>query len=622
MSNAQLLRNEYDIIFAGGGTTACVAAGRLAQTCPSLKILVLEAGPHTKDMIDHVQPGRYIRHIAPGSNTTTLHVSRPSASVDGRNIFVHTARCVGGGSAVNWLMYNRASASDYDDWEIEHDNPGWGSKDIIPLLCKAETYQVNPNLPTHGYSGPLKVSLGGHYDISAQQFLEFGPKIEKDRPYSKEYNSMHADSLNVFSCIRWIDEKTGKRQDVAHNFIYNQPENKNLEVVDGCRVKRVIFDNKRAVGVEFCNDKFIRPDADSAFRTVRASRLIVISAGTLGSPAILERSGIGATDHLKKLGIPQIVDLPGVGENYQDHLLVGAAYFADPIIETYDSLVKDDPDDMKSNWFYDAIFTCYSSGVDAAIKLRPREDELHELGPEFQLRWKEFFANKPDKPIVWMKGSPRLPVTDLSKQLELPPTKFVTGGYFAGYPECRGKVHIDSDDVYAPLDFETGFMTKMSDIAILRWAYKHSREIMRRLPIYRGAVPQSHPQFPDGSGAVTTTETNPVPISAPKIAYTAEDDSAIDDYHRLSTTWHSVSLLPRTCTPIKDNYTSKLGTCAMKPRERGGVVDPTLSVYGVEGLKVADVSIPPSNVNANTYSTAIAIGEKAALLIAQELDIH
>ncbi|KXN88650.1 Alcohol oxidase [Leucoagaricus sp. SymC.cos] len=578
MSNAQLLRNEYDIIFAGGGTTACVAAGRLAQTCPSLKILVLEAGPHTKDMIDHVQPGRYIRHIAPGSNTTTLHVSRPSASVDGRNIFVHTARCVGGGSAVNWLMYNRASASDYDDWEIEHDNPGWGSKDIIPLLCKAETYQVNPNLPTHGYSGPLKVSLGGHYDISAQQFLEFGPKIEKDRPYSKEYNSMHADSLNVFSRVpKWIDEKTGKRQDVAHNFIYNQQENKNLEVVDGCRVKRVIFDNKRAVGVEFCNDKFIRPDADSAFRTVRASRLTVVSA-----------------DHLKKLGIPQIVDLPGVGESYQDHLLAGPAYFADPIIKTYDSLVKDDPNDMKSN------------GVDAAIKLRPREDELHELGPEFQLRWKEFFANKPDKPIVWMKGSPRLPVTDLSKQLELPPTKFVTGGYFAGYPECRGKVHIDSDDVYAPLDFETGFMTKMSDIAILRWAYKHSREIMRRLPIYRGAVPQSHPQFPDGSGAVTTTETNPVPISAPKIAYTAEDDSAIDDYHRrtVSTTWHS------------------LGTCAMKPRERGGVVDPTLSVYGVEGLKVADVSIPPSNVNANTYSTAIAIGEKAALLIAQELDIH
>ncbi|KAF8955191.1 GMC oxidoreductase-domain-containing protein [Flammula alnicola] len=616
MSDAPLSQNEYDIIFAGGGTAGCVTAGRLAKADPSLKILVLEAGPHTKDMIDHIQPGRYIRHIAPGSNTTTLHVSKPSDAVGGRNIFVHTARCVGGGSAVNWLMYNRASASDYDDWETEHNNPGWGSKEIISLLRKAETYQVNPDLPTHGYSGPLKVSLGGHYDLSAQQFVEFGPKVEKDRSYSKEYNSMHADSLNVFALIsisqrvpKWIDEKTGKRQDAAHNFIYNQPENKNLEVLDGCRVKRVIFENKRAVGIEFFNDKFIRPNADPVARTVRASRLIVISAGTLGSSAILERSGIGAAERLKKIGIPQIVDLPGVGENYQDHLLVGAAYFVDPIVDTYDALVRGDPDETKKQldmWTKDGTGLLGSNGVDAGIKLRPREDELHELGPEFQSRWRDFFHNKPDKPILWMKGSPRLPATDLSKQLGIPPTKFMTGGYFPAYPACRGSVHIISDDVYAPLDFDTGFMTELSDIAILRWAYKRSREIMRRLPVYRGPVPQSHPQFPEGSNAITTTETSPVDIHAPKITYDADDDAAIDHYHRhtVATAWHS------------------MGTCAMKPRERGGVVDPKLNVYGVEGLKIADVSIPPSNVNANTYSTAIAIGEKAALLIAHELDIH
>jgi len=199
----------------------------------------------------------------------------------------------------------------------------------------------------------------------------------------------------------------------------------------------------------------------------------------------------------------------------------------------------------------------------------------------------------------------RLPLHDLSAQLGLPSTKFLSGSYYVGYPACRGSVHIVSDDVYTPLDFDAGFMTEISDIAILRWAYKHNREIMRRLPVYRGVVQQLHPKFPDGSEAITKTETSPVDMSAPKITYDADDDAAIDDYHRLnvSTTWHS------------------LGTCAMKPRERGGVVDPKLNVYGVEGLKVADVSIPPSNVNSNTYSTAIAIGEKAALLIVQELNI-
>ena len=129
-----LLRSHFKIY--KGGATACVIAGRLAQADPSLKILVLEAGPHTKDKIDHVQPGRYLKHLAPGSNTTTLHVSKPSEAIGGRNSYVHTGRCVGGGSAINWTMYNRAAASDYDDWEIEHDNPGWGSKKLIPLLQK------------------------------------------------------------------------------------------------------------------------------------------------------------------------------------------------------------------------------------------------------------------------------------------------------------------------------------------------------------------------------------------------------------------------------------------------------------------------------------------------------
>jgi len=149
-------------------------------------------------------------------------------------------------------------------------------------------------------------------------------------------------------------------------------------------------------------------------------------------------------------------------------------------------------------------------------------------------------------------------------------------------------------------------MQEQSDIAILRWAYKRTREILRRLPTYRGAVPIAHPQFPEGSKATTTGETSPVDVFAPKITYTADDDAAIDDYHRRAvvTTWHS------------------LGTCAMKPRDRGGVINHSLNVYGVEGLKVADVSIPPSNVNANTYSTAVAIGEKAALVIAQELNIR
>ncbi|KAL0953601.1 hypothetical protein HGRIS_004809 [Hohenbuehelia grisea] len=246
MANAALLKSEYDIVFAGGGTTACLVAGRLAKADPSLKLLVLEAGPHTNGKLEHIQPGRYLSHMRPGSITTQTHIAKPSDSVAGRSIAVHCGSCVGGGSSVNLAMYNRASASDYDDWETKYNNPGWGSSFLIPLLQKAENYQVDPsdqNLSTHGYSGPLNVSLGGDFSLPAQQFLEIGSRIEQDRPISNDNNTLHPDSVNVFARIpKWIDGSSGKRSDTPHYFVYNQTDNKNLEVVDGCRVTRVIFE--------------------------------------------------------------------------------------------------------------------------------------------------------------------------------------------------------------------------------------------------------------------------------------------------------------------------------------------------------------------------------------------
>ncbi|KAL0575688.1 hypothetical protein V5O48_006276 [Marasmius crinis-equi] len=128
---------EFDIIFAGGGTTACVVAGRLAAADPSLRILILEAGTHVRDNPTHLQPARYhnMNLVAPGE-TLSFHVGKPSQALNGRSSTVTAGKCVGGGSSVNFVMYTRASSSDYDDWE-KLGNPGWGSKDLIPLANKA-----------------------------------------------------------------------------------------------------------------------------------------------------------------------------------------------------------------------------------------------------------------------------------------------------------------------------------------------------------------------------------------------------------------------------------------------------------------------------------------------------
>ncbi|KAJ6624000.1 GMC oxidoreductase-domain-containing protein [Mycena sp. CBHHK59/15] len=596
---------EFDIIFAGGGSSGCLIAGRLAAADPSLKILVLEAGEHTRGLAAHTQPARYFSHLAPTSTTVTFNVSKPSEHIGGRALVTPSARCMGGGSSVNFAMYTRAAASDYDDWENVFGNSGWGSKDLVPLLKKTETYQVKPGEPTHGYSGPLKVSSGGTYTNIGQQFLGVAGQYDKVRGITEDVNGL-------FSCNqygrwqKWIDADKGTRSDVPHHFIYNQDHNKNLQILTRSRVKRVIFEYTRAVGVEFVNDTVLNADADQAVQTALASRLVVVSAGAFGSPTILERSGIGSADVLRRHGVQTMVDLPGVGENYQDHNVVFVPYLASEEAETLDAFFRGDKEEeahLFEQWSTSGKGLMAHNGLDAGAKLRPTADELKELGPAFENRWKTYFEKAHDKPVIWVG-----PVSAyLGDPSAAPARKYYSVGYFTQYPVSRGHVHISSaDDANAAPDFDAGFLSDPADLATLRWGYKKSRELARRLNVYRGEYLPGNPTFSEGSAARCRDGARPVDVLADDIVYTEEDDAAIETYNRnfVQTAWHS------------------LGTCAMKPPGDMGVVDERLNVYGVEGLKVADISIAPANVAANTYSTALVIGEKATVIIAEELGIR
>ncbi|KAJ6520923.1 GMC oxidoreductase-domain-containing protein [Mycena vulgaris] len=597
---------DFDIIFAGGGSSGCLIAGRLAAADPSLRILILEAGEHTQGLPAHTHPARYLSHLAPTSTTVTFNVSNPSPHLGGRSLVTPSARCLGGGSSVNFTMYTRAAASDYDDWETVYGNSGWGSKDLIPLLKKTETYQVKPGEPTHGYSGPLKVSYGGAYTNVGQQFLEVARQYDTARGSTEDVNGL-------FSCNqygrwqKWIDADTGTRSDVPHHFIYNQSHNQNLRVLHGSRVKRVIFEGTCAVGVEFVNDTVLNPDADQTVHTARASRLVVVCAGAFGSPTILERSGIGGLDILSAHGLQPLVDLPGVGRNYQDHNVVFVPYLASEEAETLDSFFrgeKDEEDHLVAQWKSQGTGLLAHNGLDAGVKVRPTAEDLVELGPEFETRWKNYFENAPDKPVIWI-GPVSAYLGDPSRA---PPRKYYSVGYYTQYPVSRGHVHISSGgNPNAPPEFDSGFLSDPADLATLKWGYKKSRELARRLEAYRGEYLPGNPTFADGSEARCHDEAMPVDVSAPDIVYTKEDDDAIEAYNRnfVQTAWHS------------------LGTCAMKPKTAMGVVDERLNVYGVQGLKVAGehISIAPANVGANTYSTALLIGEKAAVIIAEELGI-
>ncbi|KAI1785923.1 alcohol oxidase-like protein [Ganoderma leucocontextum] len=599
--------DEYDIILAGGGTAAGIIFGRLAAADPSLRILMLEIGPTIKDDLAHLQPARFLTHLAPDSKTIKHVVGKPSDHLNGRQLVVQCGQCVGGGSSVNFMMYTRPPASDYDDWAKVHNNPGWSFDDLLPLIKKAEMYQIAPDKPTHGYNGPLKASYGGARTNVGEDYIATVVQYDKTLTVVDDANGMIMDVNHLQLWPKWIDEKTGRRSDVAHNYTYPALErSRNVHLLAGCAVRKVIIEDGKATGVEYVQNSKVLPGADKLPHIARATKLVVLSAGAFGSPGILERSGIGAKNILERNGIEQVVDLPGVGENYNDHPLIFVPFHAKEDADTLDGIVRGDPGEYEkwsARWQQDNQGLMASNGIDGGVKYRPSEQELRAIGPEFAERWASYYARAPDKPIVW--------TGQISAYVgALPPAathKAYCTGAFSLHPVGTGSVHITSaNDVDSPVDFTTGVFTQKEDLAVMRHAWKLSREYGRRMSSYRGEYTPDRPKFPAGSAAaVPPNHTTPISIDAPDIVYTKEDDQAIDDFLKANvlTAWHS------------------LGTCAMKSRDKGGVVDSRLNAYGVQNLKVADMAICPSNIATNTYSTAVLVGEKAAVIIGEDLGI-
>jgi len=250
------------------------------------------------------------------------------------------------------------------------------------------------------------------------------------------------------------------------------------------------------------------------------------------------------------------------------------------------------------------------------------------MGPEFNKLWDTYFKDKPDKPVMF--GS--IVSGAYADHTLLPPGKYITMFQYLEYPASRGKIHITSANPYVEPSFDSGFMNDKADFAPIRWSYKKTREVARRMDAFRGELTSHHPRFHPSSPAACKdidirtakeiypngftvgihmgTWHKPGDIYDPKkihedIKYTAEDDKAIDDWvaDHVETTWHS------------------LGTCAMKPQKEGGVVDGRLNVFGTTNLKVVDLSICPDNLGTNTYSSALLVGEKGASLAAEDLGL-
>ncbi|KAK4246028.1 alcohol oxidase 1 [Corynascus novoguineensis] len=639
------LPDEFDIIVCGGGSCGCVVAGRLANLDHNLKVLLIEAGESNLNNPWVYRPGIFPRNMKLDSKTATFYESRPSKWLSGRSAIVPAAHVLGGGSSINFMMYTRASASDYDDFQAK----GWKTEELLPLMRKHETYQrASHNRDIHGFEGPIKVSFGNYVYPIKDDFLRAAES--QGIPIVDDLQDLRT-GHGAEQWLKWINRDTGRRSDSAHAYIHaTRAVHSNLYLACNTKVDKVIIENGRAVAVQTVPTK--RCGEDPGVRVFRARKQIVVSGGTMSSPLILQRSGIGDPEKLRRVGVKPIVDLPGVGLNFQDHYLTFSVYRAKPGTETFDDFARGDPEVQKrvfEEWNIKGTGPLATNGIEAGVKIRPTEEELKEFEswptPSFKNGWESYFKNKPDKPVMHYSVISGW----FGDHMLMPPGNFFTMFHFLEYPFSRGYTHITSPDPYAVPDFDAGFLNDGRDLAPLVWGYIKSRETARRMDAYAGEVQAMHPFFAFDSPArahdLSLEDTNryalpgnvtagiqhgswSVPVPRPdvqvsegggvvssnrkerrkELKYSSEDIKAVEEWvkRHVETTWHC------------------LGTCSMAPREgnsivKHGVVDERLNVHGVKGLKVADLSICPDNVGCNTYSTALLIGEKAAVLVAEDL---
>jgi choline dehydrogenase-like flavoprotein len=291
----------YDYIIVGGGSAGCVLANRLSED-PSIKVLLIEAGGPDTNMLFRMPAGfaKMTKGVASWGWSTV-----PQKHLNGRVIWYTQAKVVGGGSSINAQLYTRGNAKDYDAWKTEAGCEGWSYRDVLPYFKRSEDNQRLVN-DYHGYGGPLGVSYPVNPPPISFAFLRAAQ--EAGIPFNDDFNGAVQDGIGHYQ----LTTRNAERSSTASAYLGPVRSRPNLTVRLNTPTLRILVENRRAVGVEVGNSGRVE--------TVQAEREVILSSGAIGSPRLLQLSGIGPADALAAAGVAVVHDLPGVGTNMQDHL--------------------------------------------------------------------------------------------------------------------------------------------------------------------------------------------------------------------------------------------------------------------------------------------------------------
>ncbi|MCB9868187.1 MAG: GMC family oxidoreductase N-terminal domain-containing protein, partial [Phycisphaerales bacterium] len=291
---------QFDYIIVGGGTAGCVLANRLSAN-PDIRVLMVEAGGSSRH--PYVEIPLMLPKLLGNPRFDWLYKTAPEPHLGGRTMAVPRGKVLGGSSAINGMVYVRGHRWDYDNWAAQG-NAGWGWSDVLPYFMKSEGW-VGEDLQAHGTSGEWKISDPGMRWPVLDGYIDAADEIGVRK--TRDYNAGDNEGAQYFQAL----VLKGRRQSAAKAFLYPVTDRPNLSVVTGVMADRLVTEGRRATGLVY------RRGGETVTATAR--REVILCAGAYGTPALMERSGIGQAARIKDLGLDVVHDLPGVGENLQDH---------------------------------------------------------------------------------------------------------------------------------------------------------------------------------------------------------------------------------------------------------------------------------------------------------------